>query len=195
MAKGMHFDQRRHPDGIAKVIGIDAFGQTGTGHWLGSEEAGFQPLFASFTDEGENQARHIAASTCAANYHVRVIVRQCHLLESLFANNSLVQQYVVEHAAQRILGCSTAGGGNLYRFTDGDAKAALVIRVFCQDAAARVGEIAGAGVDSGAVGFHHIAAIRLLLIADFDHEDFDFYAEVGASQRQSRSPLPGARLG
>ncbi len=80
MAESIHFDQRRHANGITKVVGVYAPGQAGAGHWFRGQEAGVQALFAGFADKGENQARHIAATTCAANHHVRVIVGQRHLL-------------------------------------------------------------------------------------------------------------------
>src|SRR2546421_11814761 len=101
---------------------------------------------------------------------------------------------MVEYAPEGVLDRSAACSGDLYCFADGYAKAALIIRVLRQDAAARVGEVAGAGMDGGPVGFHHVAAVGLLLIANFDHEDFDVHAEVGTSQCQGGSPLPGARL-
>ncbi len=105
-----------------------------------------------------------------------------------------MHQDVVEYAPEGVLDRSAACSGNLYCFADGYAKAALVLRVLRQDAAARVGEVAGTGMDGGAVGFHHVATVGLLLIANFDHENFDVHTEVGTSQCQGRSPLPGACL-
>src|SRR5947209_19544407 len=72
MAEGVHFDQRCHANGITKVVGVYAPSQAGAGHWFRGQETGVQALFAGFADKGENQSCHIAATTCAANHHVRV---------------------------------------------------------------------------------------------------------------------------
>src|SRR5579875_3173800 len=95
VAQRMHLDERSQTDRIAKVIGIDAFGQAGTRHWLGGQETCFQALAPRLTDEGEDQTSHVAAATNAADDDIRVIVGLRHLQECLLPDNSLMQQHVV----------------------------------------------------------------------------------------------------
>src|SRR5256886_11839515 len=96
---------------------------------------------------------------------------------------------MVEYAPEGVLDRSAACSSDLYCFADGYAKAALIIRVLRQDAAARAGVVAGAGMDAGPVGFHHVAAVGHPLIDNFFHDDFDVHTEHGTSPTQGGSSL------
>ena len=64
-----------------------------------------------------------------------------------------------------------------------------------EDRAAALGLGARAGDAGRAVGVHQRPAVRLLLIADLDHEDLDFEAEQLPGEGERRAPLPGAGFG
>ena len=98
----------------------------------------------------------------AADDDVRPVAGHLHLLDRLDADHRLVDQHVVEHAAERIVGVGVLGG-DLDRLGDGDAEAARRVRVLREDGAAGVGLVARAGDAGGAIGLHQRPAIGLLL--------------------------------
>jgi hypothetical protein len=68
-----------------------------------------------------------------------------HLLELLLrflADDGLVQQHMIQHRAQRVVGVGAAGSF-FNGFRDGDAQAALVFRIGRQDAAPGLGQLVG----------------------------------------------------
>ena len=78
---------------------------------------------------------------------------------------------------------------------DRDAQRAGRIRVHRQHVAAGVGQVARRLVHSAAVGLHQDAAVRLLVVADADHEDLDVDAVERTGDRHGATPLAGAGLG
>ena len=95
-----------------------------------------------------------------------------------------MHQDVIKDTAQRIFGGATAHRCHFYCLADGDAQAAHILRVLCQDAAPGIGEIGGTGMNRSSEGFHQIPAVRFLLVADLDHEDFDIHVEERARHCQ-----------
>ena len=100
VAEGVHLDQRGHPDSISKIIGVHALGQTGARHRFCGQEAGLQSFLASFTNERKCQARKITATAYTSNDNIRVIICLRHLEQSLFPNNRLMEQNMVQDTAQ-----------------------------------------------------------------------------------------------
>ena len=190
----VHLDNGRHAHRVTVIVGVDAFGHAGASGRLGGQETNLLPFLQAFAHEGQDQTGHVAPATGATDHHIGVIVGFGKLQERLFADDGLVQQHVVEHAAERVFGI-VVRGGHFHRLTDGDAQAAHVVRIAFQDGAARVGEVGGAGVHRCAERFHHVAAVGLLFVADLDHEDFDLDAEERPGHCQRRTPLPRAGLG
>ncbi len=80
----------------------------------------------------------------------------------------------------------------LHRLADCDAQAPRRLGIVAQDRPARFGRVAGAGNAGSAPGLHHVFAIRLLLIARFDHVHLAFKAELGTGEGQRRAPLARA---
>ena len=105
-----------------------------------------------------------------------------------------VQEDVVEHAAQGVLGI-VARHSVLYGLRDGNAQAAGIVRVHRQNLPAGVGVRAGAGNDCRTPGLHEHLAIGLLLVANPYHVDLAFDIEHLAGKGQRATPLAGARLG
>ena len=62
----------------------------------------------------------------------------------------------------------------------------------CRPASVR---LVGEEMHVAAVRLHEDAAVRLLVVADLDHEDLDVDAEQRARDRQRAAPLAGAGLG
>ena len=144
--------------------------------------------------EGQGDAAEVAAAAGAADHDIRVGSGHVQLIQGLQPDHRLVQQHVVEHAAQRVLGV-LAGGGVLHGLADRDAQAAQRVGVLGSDAPANGGILAGTGHHAGAPGLHHRAAIRLLLVADPHHVDLALQPEHLAGEGHRAAPLPGAGLG
>ena len=64
-----------------------------------------------------------------------------------------------------------------------------------EDLSADLGVHRGRGSDSRAVGAHYLASEGLLLVGAFDHIYVAVESEVGASHRESRTPLTSTCLG
>ena len=129
-----------------------------------------------------------------ADDHVGALAGHGHLLHRLLADDRLVQEHVVQHRPQRVLGV-VALGRVLDGLRDGDAERSGAVGVLRQDPLAVVGGQAGAGHDLRAVDLHQHAPIRLLVVADAHHVDLDLEAEERAGEREGRAPLAGSCLG
>ena len=115
------------------------------------------------------------------------IVRLLELLLGLEADDGLVQQHVVEHAAERVLRV-VAGGGVLHGLADGDAERAGRVRIPLQDFLARLRVGAGARHDLSTPRLHHDPAIGLLLVADLDHVHLALQSEHADTPAPAPSP-------
>ena len=79
----------------------------------------------------------VRAAAGAADHDVRLLAGHRHLLDRLLPDHRLVQQDVVQDAAQRVLRV-LVGGGHLDRLADRDPQAAGRVRVIGQDLASGV---------------------------------------------------------
>src|SRR2546421_45225 len=70
VTEGVHRHQRRHPDGVAEVIGVDALGQRRAGGRLGGEEARRLALAQVGADERVGEAGEVGAAADAADHDV-----------------------------------------------------------------------------------------------------------------------------
>jgi hypothetical protein len=169
--------------GIAKVVGV--FSSCGAGA-CGGRDGNDTDVFAVtkfVAREWELNPRKITAAASAANHNVGVTIRHLQLLLSLYPDNGLVHQNMVQDASGRVL-CIVAAGGKFHRFTNGDTEAARVIRVFRQNCAACRCFILWAGYTSGAERLHHSFKVRYLAETDFDHVDLDLDLEVEQGARK-----------
>ena len=192
VAEGVHLHQRRQLGGVAVVVAILAAAHAGAGVRLAGDEVDV-PAFEFVAEEGEGKAGKVAAPADAAEDHVGKIADELELFLRLQADHRLVQQDVVEHAAQGVAAVFTRQGG-LHRLADGDAQAAGTIGIQRQHLPAGGGLFGRAGRHLGDPEVHHRAAVRLLLVADFDHEDLAAGVEHLAGEGQGAAPLPRPRL-
>ncbi len=108
----------------------------------------------------------------------------------------LVQQHVVEHAAERVAGLAARiGDRRLDGLADGDPEAARGVRGLGEDGAADLGLGARRRDAAPAPGLHHDLAERFLVKAHPDHEDPALEPHEGARIGQRAAPLAGAGLG
>ena len=176
------------------VVLEGALGEGGAGRRLDGEEAEVPALAGLVRHEGEHEAGEVGASSDAADDDVGGVVGQLHLLARLEADHRLVQQHVVEDAAEGVLGVLPLGGV-LDGLGDGDPQRPRRVRVPGQDRPARRGLVGRRGDHPGAPCLHHRAAPRLLLVGGRDHIDLALQAEEGRGHGEGAAPLTGARLG
>ena len=81
-----------------------------------------------------------------------------------------MQRHVVEHRSQSVIGIG-ARSRFFHGFRNRQPQGTLVIGIARQRIAAGLRHFRRAGEHFRAPGLHHRTAIRLLLIADFDHVD------------------------
>ncbi len=190
-AQRVHLDQRRQVAGIAKIVGESALGQAGTSRGFHGHHARAALSLDLAAQIGHHQTREIGSAARATDDHVGFVAGQAHLLDRLLPDHGLVQQDVIQHAAQRVLGVRVLGS-HFNRLRDGDAQRAVGLRILRQNRAARLCLIARAGGDGRAERLHQCAAVGLLVVAHPHHVDLAFQAEERAGHRQRRAPL--ARL-
>ena len=177
--------------GVAEIVGVPALGQ---GRAVGRFDCDYVqvlPAAQFLAQERKRDAGKVAATAGAADDDIGVIIGHFQLLHGFLADYRLVQQHVVEHAAQGIAAV-VALYRPFHRLADGDAQAAGAVRVLGQHCAACGRGIAGAGDATGAEAFHKGAAVRLLVVAYFHHVHFNLQPEKRARQCQGRAPLPRA---
>ena len=107
----------------------------------------------------------------------------CELLLRLQPDHGLVEQHVVEHRSQRVVGV-LAAGGIPDRVADRHAQRARAVRLVDR----RRHHLATPGLD------HH-PTVRLLVVRGPHHVDLAGEAEEGAREGQRAPPLTGAGLG
>ncbi len=189
----MHLDQRRKLGRVAVVVGVFTLRHLGTGRWLHRHETRLPPLAQPLPQEGKGDAAEVTAAADATNDHVRIGARGLHLLQRLLPDDRLLDEDVVEHAAQRVLGLRVLHR-QLHRLTDGDTQAAGRIRIGGKNGPPRLRIRTGTGRHLGPKGLHEHPPVGLLLVAHPHHIDPDVDSEESARHCQRAAPLPGARL-
>ena len=179
----MHLDQRREVSGVAKIVGVFSLGEGRAVCRFHRDYPGivFSPEFGA--DERETEAREITAAARTADDNIRIVVSQFHLTHGLLPDDGLMQQDVVEHTAEGVLGIVTLGC-DFYRLADGNTETARAVRVVGENFSAGLGEIARACVAGRTKGFHEGAPVRLLVETDSHHEYLDLEAKKRTRQRK-----------
>ena len=193
VAERVHLHQRRHADRVAEIVGVFPLGEARARGGLDGDDARLLFLRQLVGRERERQPREVGAAARAADDHVGLVVGLLELLLGLQADDGLVHEHVIEHAAERVLGV-VARGGVFHRLADGDAERARRVGILLEDLLARLRVRARARHDLRAPGLHHDPAIGLLLIRDLDHVDLALKPEELTGERQRRAPLARARL-
>ena len=190
----IHLHQRGELGGIAVVIGEETLRQRRAGRGLDGDQLDVAPAAQLLAQEGEGDAGEVAAAAGAADDHVRVVAGHLQLLLCLETRDRLVQQDMIQHAAERVFGV-VALGGQLDGLADGDAETAGAVGMLREDGTPGRGRVARAGDALCPEGLHEGASIRLVVEAHLDHVDDDLEAEHGPGQGERRAPLTGTGLG
>ena len=119
----------------------------------------------------------------ATDHDVGISVGLLHLLDRLEADDGLVHEHVVEHAAERIFSVGILGR-NFHRLGNRDAETAWRIWVLFEDCSAGIGLVARARDAFRAIGLHQRPPVGLLIVGDLDHVDFDFETEQRAGESE-----------
>ena len=194
VAQRVHLQQRRHPGGVAEVVGVHAPRQRRTRRRLDGADHRVHPPGELLAEEGERQPAEVRAAAGAPDEDVRRLADLGELQERLLADDRLVQQHVVEHAPEGVPGLRLRGS-DLDRLGDRDAQRPWVVRGLREDRATGSGELGRRAVHRGAEDLHHQAPVGLLVIARADLPHLALDAEEGARVGQRRAPLAGAGLG
>ena len=133
----IHLHQRRELGRVAEIVAILAAAHGGARMRFAGDKADLaaRELVAQ---EGEASPAKLLPPPTQPITTSGIVLGQFHLLLRLQADDRLVQQDVVQHAAQRIPGAFLADG-RLDRLADGDAQAARAIGVVFQDLPGRIG--------------------------------------------------------
>ena len=109
-------------------------------------------------------------------------------------NNALVQQNLIEHAAQ-LIAIAFVGHSNLHCLRDCAAERTCRTRELGQYLAANLSGVAWRRDDACTISADDFAAERFLFIRALHHIDLAVESEVLASHAQSRTPLSCASFG
>ncbi len=101
--------------GVAEVVGVFAARERGTSRRLDGDDAHRFLLAQLLAEEGEAEPAEIRAAAGTADHDVGPEAGHLHLLDRLDADHRLVDQHVIEHAAERIIGVGILGG-DFHRF-------------------------------------------------------------------------------
>ena len=190
----MHLDQRGQMPGVAEIERVFAARQRRARRRLDRDCADAFLVAQRLADEREGDAGEVRAAAGAADDDVGIGVGLLHLLDRLEADDRLMHQHVIEHAAERIFGVGVLGR-DFHRLRNRNAEAARRIRMRLQDRLAGVGLAARARDAFRAIGLHQRPPVGLLVVGDLDHVDLDFEAEQRPGEGERRAPLPCPRLG
>ena len=128
VAERVHLQQRRHAGGVAEVVAVLALGQARAGRRLDAADRRVHPPGELLAQEREREPAEVRAAAGAADEQVGRLADLGQLQQRLLADDRLVHQHVVEHAAERVARVRV-GGGDGDGLGDGDAEAAVVVRV------------------------------------------------------------------
>ena len=136
VAERVHLQQRRHPGGVAEVVAVLTLGEARAGGRLDAADRRVDPPGELLAQEREREPAEVRAAAGAADEQVGRLADLGQLQQRLLADDRLVQQHVVEHAAEGVPGVGI-GGGHRHRLGDGDAEAAGVVGVLGEQRRAR----------------------------------------------------------
>jgi hypothetical protein len=162
VAEGVHLHQRREPGRVAEVVRVDALGERGARGGLHGPERGAHLAAQLLAQEREREPAEVGPAAGAADDDVGRLAERRQLLQALLPDDGLVEQDVVEHAAQAVLGVG-AGGRHLHRLGDGNPEAARAGRVRLKDPLAGLRRRRRRRVHLGAPRLHHQPPVRLLV--------------------------------
>ena len=134
----IHHRDGRHFGGVAVIVRELALGQLGAGRGFDGDIVGLGAFRQRLMNKRERAAREVGPAAVAADDNIRVFVNQLKLFFGFKTNNGLVQNHVVQYAAERIMRI-LSHRGVFHGFGYCDAEAAKRMRVFGEYGAPRVG--------------------------------------------------------
>ncbi len=142
-AQRVHLDQRREMAGVAEVVSERPLVRLGQAAGSTATTRASHLPFELAAEVRHDQAGEVRAAAGAADDHVGLVAGQRHLLDGFEPDDGLMQQHVIQHAAQRVLGVGILGG-NFDGFRNGDAQRTRAIGMFGENGAAGFSLGAGA---------------------------------------------------
>ena len=194
MAEGVHLHQRRHPCGVAEVVGVDAARERRARRRLDRGDLRVDLARELLPQEGEGQAREVGAAARAADDVCRGVTRHLKLQQCLLADDGLVQEHVVEHRAERVAGVCVHGS-HLDGLGDRDPQRTGPVVGVLGQLTADCGHIRRGSVDLRAEGLDHEAAVGLCVVRRPDLPHLALEVVEGAGEGEGGAPLTGAGLG
>ena len=193
-AERVHLRQRADHARVAEVIGEPAAREARAALGLHGDDAVVRLAAQLFAHERGDQTTEIRAAAGAADDHIGLHAVFVERGLRLQTDDRLVQQHLIEHAAEHV---AVAGVRyrDLHGLRDRAAERAGRAGELLEDLAPDVRRIGRGGRHLRAVGAHHLAAERLLLIGALDHEHLQIESQIGAGHAQCCAPLAGAGLG
>ena len=174
----VHLGQRAHHTGVAEVISVDAACETRAGSRLNCDDLIVRFAAELLAHEGSDEAAEVGTAAGAADDHVGLDAILVEGRLGLKTDDGLVQKDLIEDGSEHI---AVAGIGNcdFHCFGDRAAEGSGCAGVLSEDLAADICRIGRRRCDGSAVGAHHFAAERLLLITDFDHVYLAVEVKIG----------------
>ena len=189
MAQGIHLKKRGQASHITKIIGIGPLGQGGAGLGLSANNPQVRFLSLDFIfDKGQECSGEIGTPPNATHDNIGIGAGLLHLLHCFLADYGLMEENMVEHAAQGILRI-IMGGSIFHGFADRHPQASRRIRVLGENVLPGFGVFAGAGHAFCSPAFHQDPPIGLLLVTDPDHVDLAFQPEEHTAHGEGAPPL------
>jgi hypothetical protein len=192
--EGVHLHQRRHPERVAEVVGIRALGQRRARLRLDRPYDGCHPSRPLLPQERKGEAAEVRAAASAADQDVGGLADHRELDQGFLADDRLVHQHVVEHAAERVMHVRCLHR-HLDRFTDRDPERPGGVGILGEDLPSGLGQIRRARVHGRAEDLHHRPPVRLLVVRRPHLPDLALQPVLRARERERRTPLTGPRLG
>ena len=186
----VHLRQRADHAGVAEVVQVFAPGQGGAGGRLHRDDAVVPLTPQLLPHKGGDQAAPVGAAAGAADDNIRHNAVFVHGRLGLQPDHRLVQQHLVQHAAQHIP-VAGGGGGHFHRFRNGAAQGAGGARVLRQDLPSDGCALRGGGGHAGAIGAHDLPAEGLLLVGAFHHRFSDCLRD---KEKHTSVPLVGTEV-
>ena len=194
VAERVHLHQRRHPDRVAEVVRVRALGQRRARGRLDRAHRRRHPAGPLLPQEREHQPAEVRAAAGAPDQQVGGLADLGELQQRLLADDRLVHQHVVEHAAERVVDRRVLRR-DLDGLADRDAERPGGVRVLGQDRAPGLGQVRRARVHGAAERLDHHPAVGLLVVRRPHLPHLALEAVLRAGERERGAPLAGAGLG
>ena len=176
-AHGSRRNERSKVRRVAEIVRIGAAREARARGRLDGDDSYLAPTPQLRAQERKHDAGEIGTATSAADDHVGIVVGHLHLRHGFLPDHCLMEQHVVQYAAERVLGV-VALRGDLDRLGDRDAQTPRMIGALRENRAARLRFARGRCDATRAVGFHQRAAVRLLVVRYAHHEHLDVESDV-----------------